>query len=72
MREIHVNGSPRPLPGDTGEETVEALLRSLGYAGRTTGVAVAVNGEVVRRSAWAAHRLSAGDRVDVVGAVQGG
>jgi sulfur carrier protein len=37
-----------------------------------TGVAVAVNGEVVPRSAWAAHALRDGDRVEVLTAAQGG
>lgn len=36
------------------------------------GVAVAVNGEVVRRADWPAVRLSDDDRVEVVAAVQGG
>ncbi len=36
------------------------------------GVAVAVNGEVVGRSAWAGRTLDEGDRVEVLGAMQGG
>jgi sulfur carrier protein len=36
------------------------------------GVAVAVDGEVVPRSAWAATELSDGAKVEVVAAVQGG
>lgn len=36
------------------------------------GVAVAVNGEVVPRAAWAARLLADGDVVEVVTAVQGG
>jgi sulfur carrier protein len=39
---------------------------------RSTGIAVAVNGEVVPRSRWLATVLADGDRVDVVTAVQGG
>lgn len=66
--QIQVNGAPRPLR----EGTVQALLEALGYAGEGTGVAVAVNGEVVRRASWRARRLAPGDRVDIVGAVQGG
>jgi sulfur carrier protein len=66
--QIQVNGAPRPLQ----ERTVAALLASLGFAGSGSGVAVAVNGEVVRRGAWAEHRLAPGDRVEIVGAVQGG
>lgn len=36
------------------------------------GVAVAVNGTVVVRGAWAETVLIAGDRIDIVTAVQGG
>jgi sulfur carrier protein len=39
---------------------------------RETGIAVAVNGEVVPRSTWNLVHLQDGDRVDVVTAVQGG
>jgi sulfur carrier protein len=67
-REVSVNGEPRPLR----EETVADLLAALGYAAGRPGIAVAVNGEVVRRGAWGARRLSPGDRIDIVGAVQGG
>ncbi len=37
-----------------------------------SGVAAAVNGEIVRRSAWDATRLADGDQVEVLTAVQGG
>jgi sulfur carrier protein len=37
-----------------------------------SGVAAAVNGEVVPRSSWAGTVLRDGDRVEVVTAVQGG
>jgi sulfur carrier protein len=37
-----------------------------------TGVAAALNGDVVRRSAWDTTRLADGDQVEVVTAVQGG
>ncbi len=37
-----------------------------------TGVAAAVNGDVVRRAAWEATSLSDGDEVEVLTAVQGG
>lgn len=36
------------------------------------GIAVAVNGEVVRRAVWSAPLLVEGDVVEVVTAVQGG
>jgi sulfur carrier protein len=37
-----------------------------------SGVAAAVNGEVVRRSAWDCTNLADGDQVEVLTAVQGG
>ena len=37
-----------------------------------SGVAVALNGEVVRRADWACTPLSPGDQVEVLTAVQGG
>ena len=39
---------------------------------RDTGIAVALNSEVVPRSRWASVSLRPGDRVDIVTAVQGG
>jgi sulfur carrier protein len=39
---------------------------------RESGIAVAVNSEVVPRSTWSSTALADGDRVDVVTAVQGG
>ncbi|HSZ45743.1 MAG TPA: sulfur carrier protein ThiS [Streptosporangiaceae bacterium] len=37
-----------------------------------SGVAAAVNGEVVRRAAWPLTQLADGDEIEVVTAVQGG
>jgi sulfur carrier protein len=64
---ILVNGEPQPLPEDA---YVTGLLAQLGLAGRR--VAVAVNRDVVPRSAWPTHRLQAGDRVEILEAVGGG
>ncbi|WP_067495928.1 sulfur carrier protein ThiS [Actinoplanes sp. TFC3] len=50
--------------------TVEGLVDGVTQARR--GVAVAVNGEVVPRSAWSAATLREGDRVEVLTAAQGG
>jgi sulfur carrier protein len=65
---IHVNDKPRALAGSG---TVLALIRELGLEGRK-GVAVAVNGGVVPRSAWPVQALADGDRVLVIQATQGG
>ena len=65
---IHVNGEPR----ETAAATVVQLLRQLDLVEASAGVAVAVNGAIVPRGDWTAYRLQNGDRVEVVGAVQGG
>ncbi|POR41974.1 sulfur carrier protein ThiS [Methylobacterium sp. V23] len=36
------------------------------------GIAIALNGAVIRRRDWAATALSDGDRVEIVRAMQGG
>lgn len=67
--ELIINGDRREFADDT---TVEAVVRDLTGAEAPGGVAVAVNDEVVRRTAWSASPLNQGDRVDVLTAVQGG
>jgi sulfur carrier protein len=51
---------------------VRGFLAEAGYDPAGPGLAVARNGEVVPRSAWDAVTLAPGDRIDIVGAVQGG
>ena len=63
---LSVNGEPRRVAA----RTVAALLAELGHAGGH--VAVAVNEDVVRRSAWGEAALRDGDRVEVVTPRQGG
>ena len=52
--------------------TVADVVASFGNAGARFGVAVARNGEVVTRSQWSMTSLSDGDRVEILGALQGG
>jgi sulfur carrier protein len=52
--------------------TVSAIVGEAGVAPAGRGVAVAVDGEVVPRSAWDQTELSDGQRVEIVGAIQGG
>jgi sulfur carrier protein len=63
---ITVNGEPRELTG-----TVDELLDALGVEARR-GMAVAVDAEVVPKSAWATTQVHDGARVEIVTAVQGG
>lgn len=65
--EIVVNGAARQV--DDGA-SVEQVVRLLSAA--PAGIAVAVNGDVVRRADWPSAVLRPGDQVEVVTAVQGG
>ena len=64
---VWINGEARELADDAG------VLDALGALGLPqTGVAVAVDGEVVPRTRWADAALTDGARVEVLTAVQGG
>ena len=65
--QVTVNGEQYTWPsGKSLAEAVSALTSV------SSGVAAAVNGEVVRRGAWASTQLADGDQVEVLTAVQGG
>lgn len=64
---IVLNGAPRAVDAATTVAGVVSLLTT-----STSGCAVAVNDEVVPRRDWAGRVLEAGDRVEVLTAVQGG
>ena len=66
---VTVNGEQAEV--DAGQ-TVAGLLAGLGHAPGGPGIAVARNGEVVPRSAWATTVLDDQDRLEVLGAAQGG
>ena len=66
---IEVNGERVELDEPS---TVAAVVARAGAGGQRRGVAVAVDGEVVPRSAWDNTSLSDGQRVEIVGAIQGG
>jgi sulfur carrier protein len=53
-------------------ETLAAALARLGLDANARGVAVAVDDEVVPRSAWQSFTLGDGARVEVLTAMQGG
>jgi sulfur carrier protein len=67
MSEILVNGTARAVAAGT---TVEDVVRSL--LATAEGCAAAVNDVVVPRREWADRAVEAGDRVEVLTAVQGG
>jgi len=65
--EVVINGTPHQVRDEMSlAQAVSLLTRS------ATGVAAAINGEVVRRAAWESTRLAAGDHIEVITAVQGG
>jgi sulfur carrier protein len=64
---IFINGRPHEVSDPA---TVQDALAALGAP--VSGVAVAVDGEVVPRAAWAGHSLVAEAKVEVLTAVQGG
>ncbi len=66
---IELNGEPVELADAA---TVADAVAAAGVDGEPRGVAVAVDGEVVRRAEWDATRLREGQSVEVVRAVQGG
>ena len=67
MMTIRLNGETEQLAASTVAELVAAKSD---MAGR--GLAVALNGTLVRRADWAATPLKPGDAVEIVRAMQGG
>ncbi len=66
---VALNGSRAELPdGASVADAVEAT----GVEGSARGVAVAVDGEVVRRVEWETTKLESDQVVEVLSAVQGG
>jgi sulfur carrier protein len=66
---IELNGEPVEIHDPT---TVAAVVARAAEDPGRRGVAVAVDGEVVPRSAWDRTPVTDGQRVEVVGAIQGG
>ncbi len=66
---IILNGERREVPD---RATVADLISDLGRDPRRPGAAVAVNGVTVPRGQWSSTTLEEGDRVEVLGAAQGG
>ena len=66
--EIRVNGQDVSVAA----ATIAELLAEHAVETGQRGIAVALNGSVVQRSAWGETALSPGDRVEIVRAMQGG
>jgi len=66
---IYLNGEELEVPEGV---TLSELIKSLNIQVREVGFAVAVNEEVVPKSKYESHKLSDGDRVEIVHLVGGG
>jgi sulfur carrier protein len=64
---VSVNGEAREVPAGF---TLDRLVATLTSA--RSGVAAAVNEAVVPRGQWPGLRLTEGDRIEILTAVQGG
>ncbi|MGH9129675.1 MAG: sulfur carrier protein ThiS [Acidimicrobiales bacterium] len=69
--DVSLNGETRRIQAGTTITALVATLRGIGDE-PASGVAVALNEEVVPRSLWASTRLAAHDRVEVLVPTQGG
>ncbi len=66
--DVMINGETHSVAA----ATLPEVLCSLQYDPEQRGIAVALNAEVIPRSEWAATVISVGDRLEIVGARQGG
>ncbi len=69
MISITVNGEPRTVEEAS---SLTDLLEALRLAEVRSGLAVCVNGEVVRQAEWPRITLHAQDELEIVRATQGG
>jgi thiamine biosynthesis protein ThiS len=68
--EIVLNGQSRTVDLDPQTATLDALIATLEM--KQDRVAVERNGEIVRRTEWAATAIQSGDRFEIVHFVGGG
>jgi sulfur carrier protein len=66
---VTVNGEARELADGA---TVADLVERSGLPSERRGIAVAIDAEVVPRSAWGRTELSEGQSVELLTAIQGG
>jgi sulfur carrier protein len=68
MTRLRINGEE----AEVAAATIAELLALRGVDANARFLAVAVNGAVVRRTAWPSQALSPGDDVEIVRPLQGG
>jgi sulfur carrier protein len=66
---VRVNGAEVAVPAGA---TVAEIVGATGIGPESRGIAVALDGEVVRRADWALTVVRDGQRIEVLTAVQGG
>jgi sulfur carrier protein len=66
---VALNGRRAQLPDGA---TVADAVKEVGVDRQVRGIAVAVDGEVVRRREWGTTKLESDQSIEVVRAVQGG
>lgn len=64
---VQLNGRTHQLSAGASLADAVAIV-----TGALTGIAVALNGDVVPRGAWPTTSVADGDRIEVVTAMQGG
>ena len=70
---IKINGSEFLYPQrDASLEKVLLMFLSKDKVEQIRGVAVAINGELIRRGAWVNYKVQEGDELEVLTATQGG
>ena len=70
MLTVQLNGQPRAVETAEDAAALDVVVAALGLT--ADRVAVELNGEIVRRAAWSATVVRAGDRLEVVHFVGGG
>ena len=68
MTRLKINGIEEEVPA----ATIAELLAARGIDPKARFLAVAVNGNVVRRTEWPAASLASGDTIEIVRPFQGG
>ncbi len=66
---VILNGAEEEVPS---EATVAFLVEKTVPGDASVGVAVALNGDVVRKAEWGTARLGEGDRIEILRAIGGG
>ncbi|GJE61844.1 sulfur carrier protein ThiS [Methylobacterium trifolii] len=68
---LTVNGQPRAYEAGTVEALFQAEAEESGIES-PQGIAIALNGRVLRRRDWPETTIREGDRIEIVRAMQGG